>query len=274
MKFALHMNCSKKYLLDADEIIAFYKDKDKIMDLAETYPDKAITIQCYHEDVKDIDWNWCISISKVFPKGFSMGFISVPALRMALDYGIKAYALKTVNSFMELDYLRDMGVCQVYLDEPLFFSIDKVKIFGIPVRYIPNLVDSSPGYLQRPQHGTWIRPEDLEMYDFGDCIAEFQGIHTKGEMAYFRVYKQQKEWVGSFGLLLPELEELEVDNFLLDSELTEKRMNCNHKCESSPAGSGCHLCDMAFKLANKDFITDYVEAIKDKKLETEPIPMN
>lgn len=274
MKFALHMNCSKKYLLDADEIIVYYKDKDKIMDFPEKYPNKPITIQCFNEDIGDIDWEWCSSISKVFPQGFSMGFINIVSLREALNRNIKAYMLKTINSFMELDYLRSIGVCQVYLDEPLFFSIDKVKSFGIPVRYIPNLVDSSPGYLQRASHGTWIRPEDLDMYDFEGCIAEFQGIHVKGEMAYFRVYKEQKEWLGRFNLLLPDLQGYDVDNFLLESELTEKRLNCNHKCESVPNGEGCYLCDTAFDLARRELVTDYIESIKNKQLETDPIPVN
>lgn len=274
MKFALHSNCDKSYLQKADEIIVYYKDREKLMDFPDKYPGKAVTIQCYSEAVSDIDWEWCVSVSKIFPQGFSMGLMSISAIQEAISRGLKAYMLKTINTFMELDYLRSIGVSYVYLDEPLFFLIDKVKTFGIPVRYIPNLVDSSPGYLQRPQHGTWIRPEDFHMYDFEGCIAEFQGIHTKGEMAYFRVYKEQKEWLGRFNLLLPDLEGFDVDNFLLESELTEKRLNCGHRCEASPGGTGCHLCDMAFQLARRELVTDYVEAMKNKKIEEDSIPIN
>lgn len=267
MKYALRSWQSDRLLLEADEIIVWYNEREKILDYPEMYPNTAVTIQCWKEKPEDIDWNWCAAMAQQFTQGFTMGFMELSMLYTAQSKGIKAYLLKTVNSYVELNVLLQAGAAYVYLDQPLFSSIDKVKEFGIPARYIPNLIDSSPGLLtqlNRLSHGTWIRPEDIDMYDYGDCLVEFQGVSgPKAEKVYFDVYRR-KEWLGRFNLLIPELENYNVDNFLLESELSEKRLNCHQRCEESPDGNGCHLCDSAFRLATRENIKGYMDDLNIK----------
>lgn len=153
---------------------------------------------------------------------------------------------------MELNRLYNAGVPYIYLDSPLFFSIDKVKRFNIPVRFLPNMVDASPGYLTAMAHGTWIRPEDLQRYDvIPNSIVEFQNtVNPKAEEAYWRVYAQDGFWKGDLGYLLPEAKGLNIANYLIIPEFGESRMTCRQHCEEYPLSAGCHLCDRALLLAN------------------------
>ena len=264
MKYALHARCQKNFLKKADDIIVDYKEKERILDYPEEYPDTAVTIQFYNVPIEEIDWIWLQNMAPMFPKGFTLGFVDMLSLRMALDLKLKAYLLKHINNFAELSMLKEIGVCFVYLDQPLFSSIDKIKKYELPVRWTPNLVDSTPGYLQRLQHGSWIRPEDIDMYNINDgCICEFISSNGyAGEQAYFKIYTK-KMWPQDFGYIYPEFENLNINNFLLTSKLTEIRLNCHQRCEETPGGAGCHVCDLEFFMANNDRLHKVEKSLKD-----------
>jgi len=108
---------------------------------------------------------------------------------------------------MELNRLYSAGVPCVYLDAPLFFSMDKIKRFNIPVRLLPNVIDASPGYLTTFAHGTWIRPEDIKEYDIiPNAIVEFQNtVNARAEEAFWRVYAKDGKWDGDLGFLFLEV---------------------------------------------------------------------
>lgn len=266
MKYALHARCDKQYLLLADEIIVDYKERMRILDYPEQYPKAAVTIQCYDENVGDIDWTWLKGLSKQFPN-FSVGVIDTATLQFGLSLKLKMYLLKHINNFAELNTLYELGVNYLYVDQPLFSSCDKLKNFNIPIRWTPTLVDSSKGYLSRLIHGTWIRPEDLDQYDIiPGCITEFdRSINgNRQEQSYYKFYAQKKEFPSGVQFLWPALDGLyDTDNWLLDNELVTYRMNCHQKCEEVPNGQGCHICDKAFLIANAEKVKQYInEAIK------------
>ena len=174
----------------------------------EEFKDKQFTIHCYDCKSEDIDWGYLKKMQSVYSNTFTIGVNVFSDISRAKEWGFNAYMLKFINNYAELATLKEAGACYVYLDQPLFSSLDKVKRFGIPVRWMPNLVDASPGYLSRPLHGTWIRPEDIDEYDIIDgCICEFVSHNgIVGEQAAFRVYSEQKAWPFDIGLLMPEFE--------------------------------------------------------------------
>ena len=148
-------------------------------------------------------------MAPLFPKGFSIGVIYFSMIPIAKSHGLDAYFLSYLDTYAELNRAYREGSKYVYLNQPLFSSHDKVKRFGIPVRWTPNVVDASMhNILSKLEHGTWIRPEDLQLYDIVDgCIVEFPGVNgSRAEQAFFRVYKSGI-WEQDLGLLMPLFEE-------------------------------------------------------------------
>ncbi len=179
-------------------------------------------------------------------------------LELACELGFNAYLMRYVTTFAELNKLYDLGVSYVMIGQPLFFSLDKVKRFGIPVRWTPNVVDNGSIPLSYIEHGSWIRPEDLTKYDIiPNCVAEFPGAKDyKAEQALYKVYKKG-EWPQDLGFLLPEFNGYNINNYLLFSNpdySCDKRLNCHQLCEETPGRTLCHYCNTWFKLANPDFL--------------------
>ena len=257
MKYALHARCEKQFLKQADEIIVSYREKDRLLDYPELYPEAAVTIQCYETDPDNIDFKWLAAMAPQFPKGYSVGFLSLQLLSIARDLNINAYLLRYITTYAELNKLKELGACYVMLGQPLFSSVNKVKRFEIPVRWTPNIVDANNFGLSDIIHGTWIRPEDLHLYDeIPDSVAEFPGARDyKAEQALFKVYKRG-EWKQDLGFLLLEFKGMNINNYLLSTDETfgEKRLNCHQMCEETPGGSLCHYCNTNMRLANPDFL--------------------
>ena len=259
MKFALHAWCDKEYLAQADEIIVKYSEKERILEYPELYPNAAVTIQCYKETANDIDWKWLKSMAPLFPHGFSVGVIYFNMIPIARLHGLNAYFLSYLDTFAELNRAYHEGSSYVYLNQPLFSQHDKVVRFGIPVRWTPNVVDASMrNVLGKLEHGTWIRPEDLPLYDIIDgCIVEFPGANgSRAEQALFRIYKSGV-WEQDLGLLLLEFKGMNVANYLIPPDFGKTRCNCAQKCETFPNGDGCHICEHALQIADFNNVNEY-----------------
>ena len=252
MRYALRARCEKKYLQQADEIIVYYNERERILDYPEEYPNAAVTIQCFSVMDEDIDWKWLAAMKPNFPKGFTIGVNSYEGVIAGKLWGLDTYLLKYINNFVELNQLVEAGVCYVFLDQPLFSSIDKIKRFNVPVRWIPNLTNPY-GHLQRLTHGIWIRPEDIERYNINDkCIVEFVQTKNlyKGEQALFNIYANKKSWEQRLGNLVQDFENENWVNYFIDNELIQMRLNCGQKCEEYPGGAGCHACDRVLMLSD------------------------
>ena len=262
IKFALHAWCDREYLAQADEIIVKYSEKERILEYPELYPNAAVTIQCYEETAADIDWKWLKNMAPLFPKGFTIGVVNFNMIPIAKSYGLKAYFLSYLNTYAELNRACREGLAYVYLNQPLFSSHDKIKRFGIPVRWTPNVVDASMhNILSKLEHGTWIRPEDLQLYDIIEgCIVEFPDVNgSRAEQALFKIYKSGV-WEQDLGLLLLEFKGMNVANYLIPPGFGKARCNCSQKCETFPNGDGCHICEHALQIANRNSISEYFDS--------------
>lgn len=266
MRYALHSSCTPAYLKEADEIIVLYEHRERILDYPSKYPNAAITIQCYDSE-EIIDWKWLAAMSKQFQNGFTVGVMKFQQIHEAENFSIKAYLLKPVNNFMELNRLYSAGVPYVYLDAPLFFSLDKIKRFSIPVRFLPTVIDASPGYLTTFEHGTWIRPEDIALYDMiPNSIVEFQNTtSTKAEEAFWRVYAKDGYWKGDLGFLLLEAKGKNIANDLIVPPFGSSRLTCRQHCEEFPLSAGCHICNGALIMANREMVQSYLDFQEEQK---------
>lgn len=175
---------------------------------------------------------------------------------------------KPAKTFYELNALKELGVSYVYVDAPLFFQMDKVKEVGIPLRivpnrcYMPNEVIHTNGL-----HGTWIRPEKLDIYEPYASIVEFCSNNPKEEEAFYRIYIEKKEWPDDMGSIFYGFK-MHMDNRLIYEGLDEMRLNCRQTCQLPH--STCHICDRVkhFESKSREWAEQYIKKTEDKKNET------
>lgn len=247
MKYSLSSRQTSEYLAKADEIKVQYRDRNIIPELIDKYPTATINlVRYYHDCIDTIDWNQ-INTYHVLAQGrFIFGLSVLDEIKEAKTHNYKFYYLSPVYSFQQLQEQKRLGVCFVQLGAPLFFQMDKVKRFNIPVRAVANVAHST-SEIGGPDGvtGTWIRPEDIQTYEPYIDTIEFFGDITQ-EQALYRLYAEQHAWSGELGLIIQDLNYL-CTNRMVPPTLAEARLNCGQRCQENGI---CHLCYRTFDLAN------------------------
>lgn len=254
MKYCLNSRQEAAYLQKADEIKVEFRDRDIISDLIEKYPGKDIILMCYYNEITD--WKKIEQWNILSRQHFIMCLSSISDAQECKARNIPFYFGYPVKTYYELRAMKDLGVRYVRLGEPLFFEMDMVRSIGVPVRVIPNIayIDGFPR--KDGVCGTWIRPEDLHLYEEYVETIEFEDTDVKREQALYRIYAEQKNWPGDLNLIITNLQ-YEGLNRIIVPDMAEKRLNCGQRCQKA---SNCKLCYRALSLAMPDKIRDYMEA--------------
>ena len=247
MKFSLSSHQTAEYLKKADEIRVLYKDHNIIPDLLEKYP--TATINLVKFDSEPVDWQkiqlyWGLSQGR-----FMLGLINAQDIGEALNRKIPVYHRVPAHSFFELRDMEQAGMCAAYIGAPIFFQTDKMNNFTIPIHHIANLA-TPEGSLSKQDGvcGTWIRPEDVRVYEPYIDTLEFSG-NIQQEQALVRIYAEQHKWGGSLHDVIFDLEHNALSR-MLPPHLIEMRMQCGQKCMAMP--QKCQLCRRYFDLASRE----------------------
>lgn len=261
MKYCVSSRQKYEYLKKADSIKVAFRDRNIIPDLIEKYPNAEIVLTILKE--KDEKFSW----EEIRRWGILARGRLVCCLQSMLDMAecqkikVRYYWGYPVNNYYDLRTLKDAGVAYVRLDAPLFFEMDEVKKFAVPVRAVPNIAHLTDMPNKDSVYGTWIRPEDLELYEEYIDTIEFEEIDMKRESALFRIYAEQKTWGGPLSLLILGLPET-IDNILIPQDAMQSRLNCGQKCQKT---GRCRICPLALKIANGERLKEYFEAVKPTK---------
>ena len=225
-----------------------------ILDLIRKYPNKTIIINC--KPGEEVDFEKLGQYKKLTNQRIIAEVASVTACASAAKENLEYYIGYPVTSFFELKALKDLGVCYIRLDNELFFQLDKVIRYEIPVRAVPNVAFIDGLRRENGILGTWIRPEDLETI-YGEYITavEFEDADKQKEQALYRIYAEQKEWRGPLQTIITNLNADGVHR-MISSELSNIRTTCMQRCLK---GSPCNICKLTFNLADPDLIRKYKE---------------
>jgi len=253
MKYCLNCRQEKAYLQKADEIKVEFRDRKIIPDLIDNYPDATIILMCYSGE--EINWNDCVRWNVLAKGNFIMCLSSFEDAKVCKEKELKFYIGYPIKTFYELNALKDLGVCYVRLAEPLFFQMDEVKLFNIPVRVIPNIAFTDTFPHPDGVCGTWIRPEDVDTYAPYVETIEFEDCDNRKEQALYRLYAEQKNWPGNLSMIITNLEYPAVNRMILP-DVARSRLNCGQKCQMN---RHCKICYRAFDLADPEKIRDYME---------------
>ena len=146
--------------------------------------------------------------------------------------------------------MKVLGVSYVRLGGPLFFSMEKVKKFGIPVRAIPNIASEWPWPGDNGITGTWIRPEDVELYSNYVDAMEFENCNLQQDRGFFRIYAEQQAWPGDMTMIISNLH-TDALNRLVHPSLAETRLNCGQRCQET---GRCRYCERMLMMSTEKFV--------------------
>lgn len=175
---------------------------------------------------------------------------SFKLLEAAKALGIKFFYSIPINNFYDLKALVDYGCCDIRIDAPLTHMLDKLEKYDITIRMIPNIAYYA--YIPRENGviGSWVRPEDTELYEEYVDVFEFEDCDKKKEEALYRIYAEQKNWPGKLNNLITNLN-YDAINRLILPEFGKIRMFCKQRCTS---GLECSLCYRMLNIANLEKI--------------------
>ena len=249
----------KEVLLDkADEILVAYKDIEQITDLGYEY-NKPIILDIPKQEYLKINWDELDMYNILTRNNLVLKLHNFEGIKTAKDHKIKFYVDYPLSSFEEIQEAVDNGFEYIRVNDTLFFSMDLVQTYNIKVRINP--LGSDNHYLKNknPIVDTWVRPEDIGLYD--NCIIEFLNLSLEKEEAMYNLYSKKHEWNFNLDLLIDSMSSYkEVLNPLIVNDFGSKRFSCGKRC--TMPNKDCHYCDLALTTASmKSQIKEYKDNI-------------
>ena len=258
MKYCLSSRQKYEYLKKADSIKVAFRDRNIIPDLIEKYPNAEIVVVIHREKDEKFTWGEMKRWGILAQGRLVCCLQALTDVEECKKANLAFYWGYPVNNYYDLRALRDLGVAYVRLDAPLFFEMDEVKKFGIPVRAVPNVAHLGDIPNKNGIFGTWIRPDDIELYEDYVAVCEFEDCDIDKEGALYRIYAEQKVWGGPLSMIVSHLQS-PAENHLISQEAIKLRLNCGQKCQKT---AKCHICERALRLADSEKLKDYLKAVK------------
>lgn len=252
MKYMISVRQPLTLLRTATEISVHSEDLDRLRDLVTPDWTCAADIIVY---LKESDWTTIQRYQEVL--NITIAAENTAMIREAKNAGFKAFWMYPASTYWELRGLLDLDVDQVLLDAPLYFDLPRVKkICGdVELRLVANRCYNNYMVRNNGICGTYIRPEDIPVYEPYISHIEFNTDSLRAERALLEVYTAQ-EWPGNLNLLLTSLgvdvdnrgfSALPIDDTSDPHYFARRRLNCQQKCQSDGL---CKFCPLAFRLIN------------------------
>lgn len=247
MKYCLNSEVSDIYLRQADEILLQDKTQ-KIATYLEEYPNATIIVW---SSGSPEEWDMIQAYYNSYDKRIKVELQQLGQAEECVRRNLPFIYLRPITTYAELNTLNALGCSDVRVDGPLFFDLKQVKNrTNMNIRVCPNKRHTSINRipLQNPAHGTWIRPEDIFLYEDLIDIIELDGIDPTAEGTAFKIYAEKKEWNSDLHFIIPEVP-LGVNNLTFMADLImDHRLTCQQSCERL---GGCRICDRAINMNQK-----------------------
>lgn len=250
MKYCVSSYQTKQILQQADEIRIRYPHRQHIMDLIETYPDKTFIFEL-PEDLSEIDWDLLKAYADKVD--FHLCVKTLDNIIECKNRGITKYFWGyPVSTFAELKWLAEARVSFVNLGAPLYFQLDKVVKFLIPIRLCPNVASYSPTSIMTGLCGPWFRPEDTKYYEPYVSSIDFITDTVPKEAVLFKVYAIDKTWGDDLDILLTNLGQRLISP-ALPEEFGERRTVCGQSCMERTACRHCAIMAKTAELVENEY---------------------
>ena len=244
MKYSLPSRVNNRILQKADEIKIEYRDRAIVFEYIEEFP-KADIILCIPTNAEEFDIKIIKAYNEKAKDRFYCELEDISLGTLLKQNNIKFFWKYPVTTFYDLRALKEFGVSQVLIGAPLFFSMDRIKKFNIPIRIIPNTCFETNIPRENGVCGTWVRPQDTYLYEDYVYMFEFKAEHLKQYTTLYEIYAEKQEYIHNMNILFPGFN-YSILAISIPTELPESRLNCGQVC----AEGRCALCTKAFTLGN------------------------
>ncbi len=254
MHYCLSSQVGQEYLKKADEIRVKYNKLKSILDLYEINPNATFILTISSkEDKNTIPWTEIENYNIMTQQKLIIETDSFDIMDACKALNIKFFYAIPVNTFYDLKALADYGCCDVRIDAPLTHMLDKLDKYDITIRMCPNIAYYA--YIPRENGiiGSWVRPEDVGLYEAYIDVFEFEDCDKRKEEALYRIYAEQKSYPSDLNNLITNLN-YNTSNKLILPDLAAVRMFCGQKCISSV---NCSVCYRMLNLANNEKIRQF-----------------
>lgn len=187
-----------------------YKDRGIIYDFIEKYPDKTYILELpYYVQEEDIDYNE-IDILNRLVEHF-MCRVSRPndidklrELEVDWFYGI------IVDRWEDFFHLITTETKYIVIGGDLFFDLENVKKFNVPLRIAPNVASVSQLATISEMDfdisivGDWFQPEATKFYEQYIDVIEFEECNLQQERAFYRLWSHDG-WPGDLTKIITNL---------------------------------------------------------------------
>lgn len=260
MKICLSARQDPQYLDRADEIIFEFRDRKAIPNYIIKYPNKTIILSC--SLINDIDWDELKAFNEQASGNFLLEIQDLVLIPICQQYNLKFYLTYAITSYDELNTIINLDSYYVRLGPPLFFDLDNIKTRypDLKIRMAPNIAYDDKYKRKHGLYGTWVRPEDIQMYNEYIDVIEFKELNPQRERALYRIYIEEREWPGELNMIITNFNH-EGENAFITSDITERRLTCRQVCQSHGI---CSICLRAMSIANREKLQEYKDAITPK----------
>ena len=246
MKYSASGRQPISVLRPVEEIKLEYSDRKRIYDFYVEFEEepKEYVVRVPN-DVEDLDWEEIQKMNQLCNGKFTLAVADLNGqAKKCKELGIKWYWAYPVSTYYELDGVVAMEPEYVLLAGSLYFDLPQVRKKGIPIRLVANMCYED--YIPRENgvRGTYVRPEDVPVYDKYVDVLEFIGDLNK-EKALLGIYKEGK-WPGNLDILLTNFGVF-VDNRGIPEQFGEARVQCRQSCMRE---SHCRLCETIINFVN------------------------
>ncbi len=253
MKYSVSIRHPRTILRKADEIKVEYNDIEGIYNFLDEpeLVQKRYIIEIKPEDEPDFDKLADLAATL---SCMQLALHDLKLIRKCRDYELDWYWAYPIQSYYDLAGIRNLSPCFFLLDAPLYFDLLKVKqiVGDTPIRLIANLAHDINIPRGDGACGTYIRPEDVDLYEPYVDTLEFKTFgpweeRLRKERTLLDIYLE-KSWAGNLNLLITNFN-INVDNRAFPEDFGKARLQCKQSCVSST--SGCKLCYNIIKTINK-----------------------
>lgn len=244
VNYCVSIRQPEEVLERADEIFCEYKDIQGLYNFDDKPKifDKTFILQIPYDPKVEVDWKEIAAIGKTLHLVLALEDLHRDAASAA-STGCPYYWIYPISTYEEANDVIDLGVSELKLDAPLYFSIPTVALLGKRMRLTANLCTDRAYSTHANIQGCYIRPEDVKYYADFPVTLEFVTENHHQEEGLFNIYSRDQKWPGNLNLLLTNLN-FHCDNRAFPEEFGATRLKCGHRCFIP--GQNCHYCASVF----------------------------
>lgn len=260
MKFMVSCRQPLTILKEVEEIRVNYEDIERLKDFVSNDWVCSADIVIYIPNNQLIKWEEIDSYKDVLNITLAVeNSNQISSIKEKKGY--KIFWEYPVSTYQELNSVLSLGVDQVLIDGSLYFNLLRVKSIcgeNVELRIVVNKCFNNNLPLKNGICGTYVRPEDIEVYSKFVSHFEFDADNSlKKEYNLYNIYAKNKAWPGNLNFLLTNLN-IDVDNrgfdllpFEENNEdnkiFAKRRLSCRQICQEK---SSCNFCPQVFNLIN------------------------